>query len=49
VAQSTAVENRGEQPLTFIEVQHGSYFGEDDIVRYEDDYGLLAPELRRAR
>jgi mannose-6-phosphate isomerase len=33
------VENRGEEPLTFIEVQHGSYFGEDDIVRYEDDFG----------
>ena len=24
--------------LVFIEVQHGSYFGEDDIVRIEDDY-----------
>jgi len=24
--------------LVFIEVQHGSYFGEDDIVRVEDDY-----------
>lgn len=24
--------------LVFIEVQHGTYFGEDDIVRYEDDY-----------
>jgi mannose-6-phosphate isomerase-like protein (cupin superfamily) len=29
----------GEQPLLFIEVQHGTYFGEDDIVRYDDDYG----------
>jgi mannose-6-phosphate isomerase len=27
------------QPLTFIEVQRGDYFGEDDIVRLEDDYG----------
>lgn len=26
-------------PLVFIEVQFGSYFGEDDIVRYSDDYG----------
>jgi mannose-6-phosphate isomerase len=25
--------------LVFIEVQHGSYFGEDDIVRLEDDFG----------
>ena len=32
-------ENPGESPLTFIEVQFGTYFGEDDIVRYEDDYG----------
>ncbi len=32
------VENRGSTDLYFIEVQHGSYFGEDDIVRIEDDY-----------
>ena len=34
------IENKEvwEQPLIFIEVQHGSYFGEDDIVRIEDDY-----------
>ena len=32
-------ENPGEAPLVFIEVQFGTYFGEDDIVRYEDDYG----------
>jgi mannose-6-phosphate isomerase-like protein (cupin superfamily) len=32
-------ENPGELPLVFIEVQFGTYFGEDDIVRYEDDYG----------
>ena len=32
-------ENPGTEPLVFIEVQHGSYFGEDDIVRLEDDYG----------
>ncbi len=24
-----------------IEVQHGSYFGEDDIVRLEDDFGRI--------
>ena len=33
------MENPGKFPLTFIEVQTGSYFGEDDIVRYEDVYG----------
>tara|TARA_B100000424_G_scaffold45364_1_gene31201 strand:+ start:78 stop:425 length:348 start_codon:yes stop_codon:yes gene_type:complete len=32
------VENKGLDDLVFIEVQHGSYFGEDDIVRIEDDY-----------
>ena len=33
------VANIGEDPLVFIEVQHGSYFGEDDIERLEDDFG----------
>ena len=32
------VENCGIQNLTFIEIQTGSYFGEDDIVRIHDDY-----------
>ena len=27
------------EPLVFIEVQRGDYFGEDDIVRLDDDYG----------
>ena len=33
------VENTGEGDLDFIEVQLGTYFGEDDIVRLLDDYG----------
>ena len=33
------VENPGKSDFVFIEVQLGSYFGEDDIVRLEDDYG----------
>jgi len=33
------LENRGETDLTLIEVQSGSYLGEDDIVRFEDIYG----------
>jgi mannose-6-phosphate isomerase len=33
------VENIGPDPLVFVEVQHGDYFGEDDIVRLDDDYG----------
>ena len=32
------VENKSDNLLIFIEVQTGSYFGEDDIVRIEDDY-----------
>ena len=32
------VENKSEELLIFIEVQTGTYFGEDDIVRLEDDY-----------
>ena len=32
------VENKGYKKLIFIEVQTGTYFGEDDIVRIEDDY-----------
>lgn len=35
------IENIGSQPLVFVEVQHGSYFGEDDIIRLEDDYGRV--------
>ncbi|HFD80950.1 MAG TPA: cupin domain-containing protein [Gammaproteobacteria bacterium] len=33
------VENTGTEALVFIEVQRGDYFGEDDIERFEDDYG----------
>lgn len=34
-----ALENPGKMPLELIEVQSGSYLGEDDIVRFEDNYG----------
>ena len=33
------VANVGQDVLVFIEVQHGEYFGEDDIERLEDDFG----------
>jgi len=33
------IQNIGKDSLTFIEVQLGDYFGEDDIVRVSDDYG----------
>ena len=32
------IENKGTKKVVFIEVQTGTYFGEDDIVRIEDDY-----------
>ena len=33
------IQNIGNDDLIFIEVQCGTYFGEDDIVRVSDDYG----------
>ena len=33
------LENPGKLPLELIEVQSGSYLGEDDIVRLSDQYG----------
>lgn len=35
------LRNPGKTPLIFVEVQTGSYFGEDDIVRYQDDYNRI--------
>jgi mannose-6-phosphate isomerase len=36
------IENNGSIDLVFVEVQHGDYFGEDDIERLDDDYGRAA-------
>jgi len=33
------IGNAGDTDVVFIEVQRGTYFGEDDIVRLEDDFG----------
>ncbi len=38
ISASHRLENIGKINLEIIEVQTGSYVGEDDIVRYEDDY-----------
>lgn len=35
------IENTCRDPLRFVEIQTGSYFGEDDIKRYEDDFGRV--------
>jgi mannose-6-phosphate isomerase len=39
VGAAHRLENVGDVPLVFIEIQTGSYFGEDDIERFEDDFG----------
>ena len=39
VGKTHSLENPGKIPLELIEVQSGSYLGEDDIVRFEDRYG----------
>ena len=39
VGQLHRLENKGEEPVHIIEVQTGTYFGEDDIERLEDIYG----------
>jgi mannose-6-phosphate isomerase len=39
VGQAHRCENMGSDPVVFIEIQTGTYFGEDDIVRLEDDFG----------
>lgn len=33
------MENIGDEMVEFVETQIGDYLGEDDIVRYEDDFG----------
>ena len=35
------IENTGTEDVTFIEIQTGDYFGEDDIERLEDDFGRI--------
>ena len=41
VGAAHRVASTGTEPLVFVEVQHGSSFGEDDIERLEDDYGRV--------
>ena len=41
VGKKHRLENKGKKPLIIIEVQTGTYFGEDDIIRYEDVYGRI--------
>ncbi len=39
LGETHRLKNPGKTPLEIIEVQSGSYLGEDDIVRLEDNYG----------
>jgi mannose-6-phosphate isomerase len=41
IGSAHRVENPGTDTLIFIEVQRGSYLGEDDIVRLQDDFGRV--------
>lgn len=41
IGKTHALENPGVIPLELIEVQSGSYLGENDIVRFEDKYGRI--------
>ena len=42
------LENPGTAPLELIEVQSGTYLGEDDIVRFEDTYGRVGRDRHQA-
>ena len=42
VGTAHRVENPGNELMIFVEVQQGDYLGEDDIVRFEDDFGRAA-------
>lgn len=44
LGETHRLANAGTVPLEIIEVQSGSYLGEDDIIRYEDTYGRMEEE-----
>ena len=35
------IENSGSSEMIFVEIQTGTYLGEDDIVRYQDDFNRI--------
>ncbi|HZP38620.1 MAG TPA: phosphomannose isomerase type II C-terminal cupin domain [Methylomirabilota bacterium] len=43
------IENPGRVPVLLIEVQHGPYLGEDDIIRRQDDYGRAGAAPTQAK
>jgi mannose-6-phosphate isomerase-like protein (cupin superfamily) len=46
IGSSHRLENAGKVPLSIIEVQSGSYFGEDGIVRFDGIYGRVEENRR---
>lgn len=48
IGQKHRLENPGLVPLKIVEVQNGSYVGEDDIVRFEDVYGRETEKVDHA-
>jgi mannose-6-phosphate isomerase len=40
------IANPGSETLILIEIQRGSYLGEDDIIRLQDDYGRAPASVR---
>lgn len=42
-----SLENPGKMPLEIIEIQSGSYLGEDDIIRFDDVYGRATSEIKQ--
>ncbi len=49
VGENHRLENPGQIPLEMIEVQSGSYLGEDDIVRFDDIYGRTSNHLEAVK
>jgi mannose-6-phosphate isomerase-like protein (cupin superfamily) len=41
-----ALENKTNQALEIVEVQSGTYLGEDDIIRFEDIYGRINENIK---
>ena len=48
IGSNHRLENPGVIPLIIIEVQSGEYLGEDDIVRFQDDYQRVEPVVPNA-
>jgi hypothetical protein len=40
------IENKGKENLKIIEIQTGSYFGEDDIIRFDDIEGKIVQNTK---